>query len=824
MGKMNVRTQENLKFVDAGLSEVRSAPTLGPFRPDSDDGANLSNFLSRPVQINSFSWSETNTSVIQTSFNPWHLYFNDPAIKKKLDNYARIRCKLHLKFVVNASPFYYGLMRACYTPLLGHDLYVSSQDQIKFSQMPGVYLEPANMTTAELELPFFWPNAWLDATVASDFSNMGKITYMLYAKLRSANAVASASVRIACYAWATDVEVAGLTTLASVQSDEYEQTGPISGPASAIADIAGRLSQAPVIGKLATATEIGARAVSSVARAFGFSNPPVIDDVRPFAPKSFHAFSSVDTSVPADKLTLDPKNEVTVDASVTGYSDEDQLTIASLVQRESFVQGTLWDETAAENTVLWTAPVTPMVVGQATTGAQTTLNHTPAAYIGRAFSFWRGSITYRFKLVKSRYHTGRLIITWDPIIQPGTDYETTTLTRVVDLQTEDEVVVTIPYKSRQAWLKTTTVTNNFSNGPSPTFVPDQYANNGIIQVRVLTTLTGPAANAQIDILAYVSCGEDFRYAVPNELPTGVSAFALQSEEIACGDVVPADMLSSAASQDHNTFTELVTTGESIRSLRSLLHRASLADVQFAGEPRSGVATYHANGYKFLVNYFPRIPMGYGYNPDAYQWATRPIATGNAPFNFAPNHPLNWFLNCFAGYRGGVVHHFNIDPNGGTVPSVAAERDGRNWVIQPTLNGRNRGTVGVDLAQSTGIATITTNTFYSGGVRGTSIGQRGMSLTNAQTQAGLSVVSPQYSQWRFRAAYEPYRDTFNSVGSNEKESVRLSITARCGDGNATGPWPVVNHYVAAGVDFSPIFFVCTPTLYVYTGTGVDNFIP
>jgi len=99
-------TQQNIKFVDAGLQRVVSAPPIGGFAPNQDDGNRLGDFMSRPVLINSFTWSETNTTVPQTNFNPWKLYFNDVSIKKKLENYKLLRCKMKLKFVVNASPFF----------------------------------------------------------------------------------------------------------------------------------------------------------------------------------------------------------------------------------------------------------------------------------------------------------------------------------------------------------------------------------------------------------------------------------------------------------------------------------------------------------------------------------------------------------------------------------------------------------------------------------------------------------------------------------------------------------------------------------------------
>jgi len=116
-----------------------------------------------------------------------------------------------------------------------------------------------------MELPFLWPNSWVDVIDNDEFLNLGRIQYVLYSKLRSANGVANASVRISCYAWATDVEVAGLTSYLALQADEYSEPGPISGPATAVAQVAGMLRDVPVVGRLATAAETGANLVGGIA-------------------------------------------------------------------------------------------------------------------------------------------------------------------------------------------------------------------------------------------------------------------------------------------------------------------------------------------------------------------------------------------------------------------------------------------------------------------------------------------------------------------------------------------------------------------------------
>lgn len=815
-GIQHIVTQENMRFVDAGLDQVVTAPDLGPFRPDSDTAAGLGSFLSRPVLINSFQWQEGVTTPIQTTFNPWTAYFNDPVIKRKLDNFRLMRCKLHLKFVVNASPFYYGAMRVSYCPLAtGQDNYYTAGDQIKLSQTPGLFLEPANMTTSEMELPFLWPNSWLDATEIDEFSNMGRIQYVLYSKLRSANGVAGASARIVCYAWTSEVETAGLTSLSALQSDEYEQEGSISGPASAVANVAAKLAFVPGLGQMATATAIGASAVSGVARLFGYSNPPVISDSMPFTPKAFHAFSSVDTSVPMDKLTLDPKNEVTVDNAVTGAGSDDPLDLTTLLSRESFIQGTLWTGSYAEGTILWTAPVTPIVTQQIVSAPQTYVNYTPAAYFGKLFRFWRGSITYRFRFIKSRYHTGRLQITWDPAGEPTGDYDTTTQVRIVDLQQEDEVTVTIPYKQPAAWMLATDYAGNFSNGTSPAYVFDKRAHNGVIQIRTLTTLTGPAASPQIDILAFVAGTDDLEYSVPNELPPNCSDSALQSE-----DVVVEEPLIGGQQPEEEMSVDLVTVGETVKSLRTLLHRSSFVQTQVAGNPRNGSVTFVSDGIQNCVNYFLRCPTGPGFGSLSPNWAVKSLTAGSAPFMFAAQHPLNWVINCFTGYRGSIVHHFNVENNGNLpVSYFAAERDNRTPVVAATLNPRTSFTLTANISGPSSLprAAVTTTNSVNRRLQGA----RGMAMTNCETQTALSVVTPQYSQWRFRPAYGPVRDIYPTTDYNEIESIRVDTNFRATGVNGTSAWPILAHYAAAGVDFNPVYFVCTPTLYSFAAPTPDD---
>lgn len=802
-----VRT-ENMVFKDEALSQrlIMGDMYAGDYDADADVTGGLGDFFSRPVRIASINWPESGT--LSTSLNPWTLFFNNPLIKLKLQNYGKISCRLHLKFVINASPFYYGSARACWFPLGGkRSDFLNSVDQISFSQTPGVYLEPQTMSTAEMVLPFLWPRNWLEATSIANFDAMGVLQIIQYAALRSANGVSGTGITIGVYAWAEDVRLMGPTTIGALQSDEYDDPdGTISGPLTAAANVASMLTEVPVIGEYAMAAEAGARTAASIAKLFGYSNPPVIDDVHGYVPKTFHALANVETRMPIDKLSIDPKNEVTISPEVTGVQEEDPLAFCNLLTHESFVMGTNWANSSGTDTLLWSALVSPSYrVSQATPIFSCM---PPITYFSRMSRFWRGSIIFKFRFIKTKYHKGRVLISWDPNgdITTTSDTETVTFSRIVDLSVEDEVEVIIPYKATSPWQRVTNGTNFMSNGAAPSYTYDSRFQNGCITMRVQNVLTGPAANPTIDVLVYARAGDDFQLAVPVDIPytltphdpTGV----IQSEEI--------DEVISQQTASVDAKVAAITVGETLASLRPLLHRSSLAYVQYLGQPAVG----STNGVYFTTNLYPRIPVSTGRDVNGLNYAT-----GAFYFNYTPSHPLDYVLNCFVGYRGSVNWHVNPIARGTNVPQISSLQVYRSYdSYLPNTGITQRNTLQA-------VATLDTpNLLARNAVRNPSVsytlsgtGQTGVSLTNPATQSAVSVNIPQYSQFRFRQAffYDRDLDPVTDLPLNDNVAISAKFQATGGTSTSGTDWPFIEAYVSAGVDFSPVFFLCTPRMFSQT---------
>ena len=274
-----------------------------------------------------------------------------------------------------------------------------------------------------------------------------------YAPLLSANGTSSSDVTIQVYAWAEDVHLAGPTNLPVAQSG-FRPNKQISGPASAIANAAGSLKSVPIIGAYAMATEKMARTIGAVAGFFGFTNVPVIEDVKPLKNVPFQLASS-EISEPVMKLSLQPKQETALGSEHFGGPSEDELAVSSFVQRTSFLVGSDWPTTLVPNDPLFTTMVTPQMFN--VSSAEEEWAWTPVGYPSQMVQYWRGTLRYTFKVIRSPYHRGRLQISWDRAAKNLSDRPAlgnpNTYSVVMDLDETDVVTMDIPYSQSKQFLE-----------------------------------------------------------------------------------------------------------------------------------------------------------------------------------------------------------------------------------------------------------------------------------------------------------------------------------------------------------------------------------
>jgi hypothetical protein len=792
---------------------IRDNTFYSDYVPDSD----IQKFLERPLIVNSTQWTEG--SHLNISLAIWNDFFNSTQVKKKLDNFQWLSCNLNVKVVLNASPFYYSAALVSYQPLTtftpstinstfaNNSIYTLSPR----STRPHFWLYPQTNQGGEMRLPFIYPKNWLDINAATSFQQMGTLNIQSVTPLLNANAATGNSVTVTIFAWATDVRLSGPTIGLALQSDEYD--GPVSGIASNVAKVSRSLERIPMIGPYAKATTMFSSGIAALAGLFGFTNVPVIDDVCPLKNVPFHAFASTEISTPIEKLSLDPKQELSIDNRLCGIGPDDEMIISNITQRDCLLNVATWTATNVAGDVIFKSNVCPYLTNITTSNSIPIVQGTPVSHVACLFKNWRGDMIYRFRFICSKFHRGRVIIQWDPNADIVATVPPSNLvySQVVDISEETDVEFRVPYLQAAPWQVCTVADNPFSiprlnvvnqgNGSSTLSNYENYSMNGRLVMRVLTNQTSPINSADIIVLTSIRSADNMEFANPFNPPQQTSFLGLQTEDLE----LQSELIEYNAPEqycvsdlpiviDENRY--LVNFGEQIRSLRQLLRRVSFSRGQFFGIDTTSLS------YLYYSFHAP-IPPYRGYDTNGINSAKGTVVPGsNFGYTYASVTPINWLTPCYIGYRGGLNWHYNVESNV-HVDHMRAYRYPFTQIV-------------ADYSGSTTVATGQTSSFRAKWFTDAySPASTGQSLQNQKSQTGLSVYYPMYNRVRFFTT-DP---NSNILGTSQDESNKERCAFQANIKPSASSNTILNSsnvdmYCSIGTDFSLIFFLNVPSFYCY----------
>jgi hypothetical protein len=637
-----------------------------------------------------------------------------------------------------------------------------------------------------MTLPFFWYKDW--AINSSDAPLLGSLALHSPQPLRNANSVAGGSVTISIYAWASNVELSKPTSQSrtvrkrvktraisfALNSDEYGD-GPLSGPASAVASAAGGLTSLPYIGGLARATQIGAGAVSRVAKFFGFTNAPNIANIEPFKGLPYGGFTSSDICPATHPLALDPKTELTVDPSTLGLPVVDELNVEHFCGVHSYLKTVDWDEAQTPGTLIFQAQLDPDTM-QRVNGLN--IYPTPFAHAAKAFEYYRASFRLSFDIICSQYHRGRLVIMYDAnnlASPPGIGAITELPSYIVDISEESHIELEFPYTQEVAYQESGEYDSTVDWGQLST------SGNGRIFVYVQNQLTSPIASAPVGILMSASV-YDVKFMTP-KVPSGARQFVSQSaSSLTSGTEMSnpiVDVTSAPCEQD------LVYGGEAIPSIRKLLKRHC-----------------HSWSHSFVT-------IGTGLYRTSITQALYP---------FGPTYVNNVSSNLFNSAALDRVNYASHTFVGWFSPCFAARRGSMYWAVtQPPPEGQS-GTISSIVRSPVSLLMTASNMFVTANL-GTSsslvaedavtdIGLRfgnGAFVTNTQTQSGVTALIPFYSNHKFVGTHpRSYSRTYNNSNA-------WTYSVNRGFKQDASTADVEDFYCAAGPDFGLHFFTGVPTI-------------
>lgn len=621
--------------------EVVQSSTTGAL----DQG--IASFMAKPIIINSGSITSANlANSLLFRFAIAPQLTAKPLWANKIAGFMNIRGTARVRLQVNANPFQAGRLILAYIPQYEHMPNSGALHQASLmakTQLPHVEMSLQD-TECELEIPYIAPTTHYN--VRTGFYDWGTVFCWIYSPLTTGT---SGTNQVTYSAWLSfdDFELetpivaqSGMSMInkknvikkyrvngRSLDSEVNEGKGPISSVLSGVSSIASGLYSIPFLSPIAGPTAWVTNIMSGVASSFGWSKP-ILDTAPCRMFSNPHAYlANTNASDITNNLSLLADNKVTIMPDVN-LSGVDEMSINFVKRQKAFYKSVIWTTSTlpgplARDVML---PTTfRLDFASIPFGATSDVNpsdYTPVAFLGKLYKQWRGSFEVTIKIVKTQYHTGRLIVAFAPATTSAsiTNIQTDYVHReVIDLRDGDEFCISVPYCNNTMYSDCVRVQAN-----EPFMM---------LHVNVLNELVAPeTAGQSVELLFEIRGGEDLEYQVPNSINM-VPALTIVPQSGGDSTVPPilCNSIGGSTIHDPSTQASQLCIGEHSSSLLQLMKRYTKL-----------CSTLNIIGGS-LLRIYPYAWGGYFANG---------VPLGGTSATFV-NDYLSLFAGCFAHSRGGV---------------------------------------------------------------------------------------------------------------------------------------------------------------------------
>lgn len=463
---------------------------------------------------------------------------------EKLSGFLGIRADIKLRLQINAQPFQAGRLMLVWVPYARYrGGYVSIlEDQteptmVSTSGYPRVDIDISSNTEVDFTIPYVSPQSHYN--LVSGEGDYGFLYVFVYSPLRDSDKGA-----VDCTLWmnleridlafptgfpmtskpidpdGASREVFQDLTQHTISRDTFYynlQVGNEEANAEKTRSLSvafGKFSETinaipdyvPLISEIRMPTIWASDTAASIAKFFGLSKYQS-DNVPQYVKQTpTHFMANYDGVDMSHSLALAAENSLETMPDMVG-NDIDEMTISHIVSTPCYYTHFTWKTTDANYTKLWSIDVSPLRFIQNETQKQTYIP-THLAYTSALFALWRGSIDFTFKFVKTKFHSGRVRIFFQPgpvsYSQPRQDFN---YSQVVDLRSQTDVTFRVPFVTTRPWLR--------NIGFRAQYGGDIFTSPGLVYVEVLNELRAASTvSTDIDVLVEVSAGPDFELACP----------------------------------------------------------------------------------------------------------------------------------------------------------------------------------------------------------------------------------------------------------------------------------------------------------------------
>jgi len=593
-------TDAVVKTADKASHVSISRPLLNNANDMTDQSIKF--YLGKPVVYQSGLVSATDTSSTFTAFDVMHPLYTNAVFLNKISGVFSFRATAVFTIQFNATRFQQGRYIFYHVPTGGaRSGTVMSAEWIRMhtfaksnvTTLPHVQIDLNKDTEVSLRVPFV---SWMTAmptpnttAVTPTIGSPGVVGLYPYMALTTG----TGSTTTCDYTIWVHYENVELFSNVNTQCSDIEfqmgyadreavSRGPVSSGLKLVSNGA-RLAKVP-LAKLLDGIDWVADVAAGMAHSLGWSAPRIATAPVRMNQNLFVNNSNGDAARNIQLIALSANNKIDACPGFAG-SEYDELTIDYLKGIYSYDETFSFETTDVTGDVLYSEVVAPQAFRRSILdGAVDTMVTTPIGLLALMFGQYRGGITYKFKFVKTEFHSGRILVAVNPIdynrVTSGavpslaqTDYLHKT---IIDLRECNEFEIEVPFISNTLWKSTGgahTIANN------PYYIGEIYAR---ITVFVLNELKAPpTVSTTVSMIVEVKGSDDLEFSLPmsaNLQPLIPSAISMQCNDIVfqSGEpstgIVNSGMIGTASTSSDWLANAAAASGEVVTSLRQLLKR------------------------------------------------------------------------------------------------------------------------------------------------------------------------------------------------------------------------------------------------------------
>jgi hypothetical protein len=492
------------KFQDEACTSVTlldAAYSRPPHFP-ANLAQDLRHYLSRPVVFRRGVFNSTVYGSISTGdINSASMLTYFPSLTRAQGAYG-FRATIVLRLEIQATPFQAGLLKLAWVPeysTVSATTYNPFSYLATVSQLPGVVMDINETTSVILRIPYvnsldYW---FVNSGAATITQTYDVGTWALWALTPLSTPASATAPNWALWTSLEDIEFIGLapanagvtySTLApQLRHSPAATSGPIevqpqagtqatesmkpsSGPISSVLAATSRIvsfagSAIPLISSYTGPTAWMLRVGAMLASAFGWSKPLNTAAVKRVITTTNNYQHNCDAHDTSWNLGLFSDNQVAVMPGFAG-SNVDEMAIDYIVGVPAIINYATFSTTNVVGDTIFNIAISPMAMyfqlgsnGVISLGVDSTFSSflpSPVMYVANCFQYWSGDFKFKFRLAKTKFHSGRLLVAHIPFWYPSTGFNTGFATPVQgapmnfkshiwDLKDSNDYEFTVPY-------------------------------------------------------------------------------------------------------------------------------------------------------------------------------------------------------------------------------------------------------------------------------------------------------------------------------------------------------------------------------------------